>query len=232
MVAAVIGLNTPLLGSVIVYEEDFSSVTLPTATQATLGHYSPFATFGEISVSANATIETTGGNNVLQLFSNSNYRGIGIALDSAMLAGAGTYSVGFNVLSFDFSSTNGQPNAASLEVSVFSADGFVQNSDDGLVMNAQTGDLVATSNNTNAVSTQLATQTINFFDSTNTGQFNLDFEYNGTDDAIVIYLGANNVAWPNPVIQLDDIVVTAVPEPSSLLLIASTSIFFFRRRRA
>ena len=230
---AALGLFSSLSAATSIYEENFENATLPISTQATLGFFNSNLVFGEIAVSSDASIQDLNGNQALRLTSQTNgeFRGIGIALNSSMLAGAGTYSLGVDLLTFDLSSSFGSDRDDSLLVNIFSGNGFVDNTNNGLVVNGQTADLMPIIGG-NATSQLLGTGSISFQDSPNTGALDVQFNYNGTDEAVVIYIGALSDGFPFPEIVIDNIVLStdAVPEPSSFLYLAMFAFAGIARR--
>ena len=226
LISILLAFALPLSASTVIYSEDFTSVVLPTTTQSTLGHYAPYAAFGEISVAADAVAE----NGALTLKSNSNFRGVGIALDGANLS-LGTYTVSFDILSFVLSHSSTNTVNDYLEASAWAAHGYQQGSNDGVILNAQTGDLGVYGN---ATVSELGNTTVLFSDATNTGTFDFSFNYTGTD-AVVLYFGAVSDGWPFPEIVIDNISLVGgtatVPEPSSALLLSLSSLLLFRRKR-
>ena len=230
--ALFIGFASPMQAAVI-YNEDFSTTTTQgLGTQATLGFFGPgFAAFDAIAVAANATVQNE------ELFFNSNtnneFRGIGIVLDGASFVGNGPYSLQYDIVDFQLNSPFGSAFSDQFQAIVWTANGFVQGTSDGLVVNAQSGDVILSGPDSTASATQIASQAVSFQDSPNTGTFSLDFNYDGSE-AVVIYLGAVSDGFPFPEITVDNISVStasAVPEPTSVTLLALSFLAITARRR-
>ena len=229
-----IGFASPMQATVI-YSEDFSSTTTNgLGTQANLGFFGPnFAALNDIAVAANSTVQNEA------LFFNSNtgneFRGIGIVLDAAAFVGIGSYTLQYDIVDFQLSSPFGSAFDDQLQAIVWTANGFVEGTSDGLTINAQSGDVVLSAPESTASATQVASQAVSFQDAPNTGTFNLDFEYDGSE-AVVLYLGAVSDGFPFPEITIDNISVSslsAVPEPASTTLLGLGLLTLtFRRRRA
>ena len=233
----------PVYASPVVFSEDFSTTILPTNTQAHLGGNISLATFGEISVAANASIV----NETLELSSTSGFRGIGIAFDADQLVAGTSYTLSVDIIDFELSSRFGSNFADSLDINVFTGNDFLadNNNSDRLFLNAQSGELQ--NRNGSATATEVVSESvISFQDSPNTGSIELNFDYDGSD-SLAIFLGAVSDGFPHPTVTIDnitlsesepgsggsssDIEVGTVPEPSSVLLLSLSSLALLRRKR-
>ena len=219
-----------LFASTTVYGENFSTSTLPSRAQGTLGFFNRNVNFGEIGVASRATIDF----GELVVDTTSNFRGIGIALAPDAFFGQGFYEIAFDITTY-----SGDANDFA-EVVVYSGRGYeFGNNRDALLLNAQTGRLTGLGS---AVAEELITETY-----TSIGRESFTFEYDGTS-AVALFFGARTGGFPFPDVSFDDISVTSVtsaasvqgdninfavvPEPSSALLIGCSAVLLFGRRRA
>ena len=225
----------PAYASPVVFSEDFTSTRLaPNSLQANLGGVETLATFGEISVSSDASIE----NGALVLTSSSGFRGVGIAFEASQLVAGATYNLSLDVIDFELSSPFGSNFNDSFQINVYTGNSFLPDSDNSerLFLNSQSGELEV--RNGSATSTEILSENIfSFGDSPNTGSVELSFNYDGSD-ALAIFLGAVSDGFPFPEITIDNIVLSeesgnnSVPEPRSVLLLSLSSLLLLRRKRS
>lgn len=228
------------LADAAVYSQDFTSppFTVPNKGATTFGGGSPTGTFGEW-IAGDGNI-TSNNNTLVTSDTSDTSRSGGVMLDPSLFAatGAGAYSITFDIVSFGpagsavpegggVSPTAWQDALAMVSVWAGSGYGLGNQGKDVLILNAQAGALQVGDVTGNAVSTLLVSQN---YASTSFGTYTLTFNYDGTS-AVAVFMGVKSAGWEFPRVVYDNLVINAVPEPSSAALAMLGGLVWGLRRR-
>ena len=210
----------PPLQAATVFMEDFSITTTLPGGQGYLG-------FFNTNVEPDGVVVATGSsiiNEALVVAPDANFRGVGIALDSATLSSAGAYRLQLDILSFDPGMNGTTIGTGFAQVAIYSGDGYqADNDNNALELSADTGVLTSQGN---ASASLLTTQQFTSAED----NISIDFNYDGSG-AIVIFLGGSTGPFPFPTIIYDNISVASIPEPSTMLLVMLSPIVLLNRKR-
>ena len=165
----------------------------------------------------------------LVVSSTNSFRGIGLAFGAGALDGPGTYTLSLDLQNFVSSSAQQTMTAGLLAINTFNVDGFnFATPSNNILLDTDTG----TVGNANGTASTISAGSTTFEQSQFTGPqtITLDINYDGSD-ALVIFIGAETNGFPFPVLTIDNISLSTVPEPSVSLLFGVFSLFVCTRRK-